>query len=156
MENKCTFFVWNEYSVPVGGFLVNSIWKDDSVFLFIDSGKWAQELPRGWDPGMISFSPSGAHQAPQRKQVRSLPNAYIGWKRKNSQTERWEKELRKTGETRWSPREHAVLLALQMLKNKVSSSEKSVLSPKRVNFSLVPHVEDCMALHEGELTFFFF
>lgn len=122
MENKCTFFVWNEYSVPVGGFLVNSIWKDDSVFLFIDSGKWAQELPRGWDPGMISFSPSGAHQAPQRKQVRSLPNAYIGWKRKNSQTERWEKELRKTGETRWSPREHAVLLALQMLKNKPSSS----------------------------------
>lgn len=73
-----------------------------------------------------------------------------------TQTERWEKELRKTGETRWSPREHAVLLALQMLKNKVSSSEKSVLSPKRVNFSLVPHVEDCMALHEGELTFFFF
>lgn len=62
----------------------------------------------------------------------------------------------KTEETRWSPCEHAVLLALQMLKNKVSSSEKSVLSPKRVNFSLVPHVEDCMALHEGELTFFFF
>lgn len=39
-----------------------------------------------------------------------------------TQTERWEKELRKTGETRWSPREHAVLLALQMLKNKPSSS----------------------------------
>lgn len=57
------FFLWNQHSIPVWGFLIMIyILKDDGVFLFIDWDKKAQELPKGRVPDMISFGPQGANQ----------------------------------------------------------------------------------------------
>lgn len=95
-------------------------------FLFIDSGKWAQLLPWGWVPGMISFSPQGAHWIPSCSICTTrwgqflVPTAVEKEDGRQHCQKNRKKNWGKMEGTQWSPCEHAIPVALQIGSNKPS------------------------------------